>query len=158
MNIAGFIGSATAHRFTLLMTFAPLAWAADAQIRLADPTEIPLVTLAWVFGLSAAGWFASSARTLAGWVDGDGKARLENRLGILGRLMASMIAGFAAELLGMAAGTSNLLNFLAVIGAAYAGDRFIERRLGGDGTGRVNDGGAGYGHGHHGHNHGRGDD
>jgi len=137
LRIVTSIGSATAQRFTLLMVFAPLAWAADAQVRMVDPTEIPIVTLAWVFGLSVAGWFASSARTLAGWVDGDGKARLENRLGILGRLTASMIAGFSAELLGMLASTSNLINFLAVIGAAYAGDRFIERRLGGDGSGRV---------------------
>ena len=125
--------SGSVQRFLLLLMFAPLAVAADVQLRMTDPTEIPLVTLAWVFGLSCAGWFASSARTLAGWVDGEGKIRLENRLGILGRLMASMIAGFSAELIGMAAGTSNLLNFLAVIGAAYAGDRFIERRLGGDG-------------------------
>lgn len=123
----------TAQRLLMLLAFTPLAWAADQQVRMVDPTEIPFVTLAWVFGLATAGWFASSARTLAGWVDGDDRAKLENRLGILGRLTACMIAGFSAELIGMLAGTSNLINFLAVIGAAYAGDRFIERRLGGDG-------------------------
>lgn len=108
-----------------------MAYAGATALDHLDPMNISLATWVWVVGLSFAGWFASSARTLVGWVDGEGNKRLENRLTILGRIVASLIAGFAAELIGLAAGTSNLVNFLAVIGAAYAGDRFIENRLGG---------------------------
>lgn len=118
-------------RIVEFFTLTTLAYAGAVQLEAIDPMNISLLTWVWVFGLSLAGWFASSARTLAGWVDGDGKAKLENRLTILGRIVACLLAGFTAELIGLAAGTSNLVNFLGVIGAAFAGDRFIENRLGG---------------------------
>lgn len=119
--------------FLLLMAASTAAYAGSVSL---DPMEISGLTWLWVFGLSLAGWFASSARTLVGWVDGEGNKKLENRLTIMGRIVACLISGFAAELIGLAAGTSNLVNFLAVIGAAYAGDRFIENRLGGIASGR----------------------
>lgn len=128
MNLSALAGKHLLERVVDVLSMSTLAWGAALAI---DPMEVSYITWAWVFGLSLAGWFASSARTLVGWVDGDGSKRLENRLTILGRIVACLIAGFAAELIGLAAGTSNLVNFLAVIGAAYAGDRFIENRLGG---------------------------
>lgn len=125
------------ERLVELISMSALAWAGSVQMQMVDPVNISWVTWLWVAGLSLAGWFASSARTLVGWVDGEGNKRLENRLAILGRIVASLIAGVAAELLGTAAGMSNLVNFLAVIGAAYGGDKFIESRLGGLGSGKV---------------------
>ncbi len=106
------------------------AVAADQTIRLVDPAAVPLATWAWVLGLSLIGWFANAAPGVASWIEGDGAEKLRNRLEILRRVAASLIAGFAAELLGMLAGAPNVMNFLAVIGAAYGGDKFIASRLG----------------------------
>lgn len=122
----------------LFLCLFPAAYAADVAIRHTEPVDVPLAIWVWVFGLSLLGWFASSAKSLAGWVNGEtDQQRLENRLVILKGLVAALTAGVAVQLLGLYAGTPNVLNFLGVIGASYAGESFIVKRLGGDGSGRV---------------------
>lgn len=104
-----------------------LAAAADQSVRLVDPQTVPWVTWAWVFGLSLAGWFASSAPNLANWVDGTGVELLRKRLEVLKGLVVAMSAGFIAYLLAMVAGTPNLLAFVGVLLAAYGGDKYMAR-------------------------------
>jgi len=112
------------------IVFFPAAYAAEQTTRLVDPQDLPLATWAWVVGLSFLGWFASSAGGLASWHGGTAG----DRYAILGRLATCMIAGLSAQLIGLYAGLPTVLSFLAVIGASYAGDRFLKARVGEDGT------------------------
>ena len=94
-----------------------------------DPQLLPWFTWAWVFGLSVGGWFASSAPTLAGWIsDGAGTSPRElwtRRWGIVGRLAACLVAGFACFFAGLLVGTPMVANFLAVLFASYGGDKYM---------------------------------
>ncbi len=136
MIATAIVGTKSCNWFSLCLF--PAAYAADVVIRHTEPVDVPIAIWAWVIGLSLLGWFASSAKSLAGWVNGEtSMQKLENRLLILKGLVAAMTAGVAVQLLGLYAGTPNVLNFLAVIGASYAGESFIVKRLGGDGSGRV---------------------
>ncbi len=112
------------------IAFLPAAYAAEQTTRLVDPQDLPLATWAWVVGLSFLGWFASSAVGLALWHNGTPGTRYA----ILGRLATCIIAGVSAQLIGIYMAFPTVLNFLAVIGASYAGDRFLKARFGEDGT------------------------
>ena len=116
------------------LTFPLLAYAAEQSILRTDPQTLPWFTWAWVFGLSLGGWFASSAPTLAGWIDptngnGDGNHKRElwaTRWGIIGRLAACLVAGFACFFGGLLMGTPMVANFLAVLFASYGGDKYLQ--------------------------------
>lgn len=113
-----------------VLTFPLLALAAEQSILRTDPQTLPWFTWAWVFGLSLGGWFASSAPTLAGWIDdGNGvpaRALWERRWGIIGRLAACLVAGFACFFGGLLMGTPMVANFLAVLFASYGGDKYLQ--------------------------------
>ena len=126
---AGSAAAAKASQWTWI-AFFPAAYAAEQTTRMVDPQDLPLATWAWVVGLSALGWFASSAGGLASWHGGTAV----DRYAILGRLATCMIAGLSAQLIGLYMALPTVLNFLAVIGASYAGDRFLRAKFGEDGT------------------------
>jgi hypothetical protein len=115
-------------------SFPLVALAAEQSILRTDPQLLPWFTWAWVFGLSLGGWFASSAPTLAGWIDpksgdGDGEHRRElwaRRWTIVGRLAACLVAGFACFFGGLLMGTPMVANFLAVLFASYGGDKYLQ--------------------------------
>ena len=108
--------------------------AAEQSILRTDPQQLPWFTWGWVLGLSIGGWFASSAPTLAGWIDpksgdGDGdhrRALWALRWGIVGRLAACLVAGFACFFGGLLMGTPMVANFLAVLFASYGGDKYLQ--------------------------------
>ena len=111
------------------LSFPLLAAAAEQSILRTDPQLLPWFTWAWVFGLSMGGWFASSAPTLAGWIDdGDNHKRelWARRWGIIGRLGACLVAGFACFFGGLLMGTPMVANFLAVLFASYGGDKYLQ--------------------------------
>jgi len=94
-----------------------------------DPQSLPWYTWLWVLGVALIGWFASSAPTLAGWID-DGPQETARELwtrrwGIVGRLAACLAAGLAAFFAGLLMGTPMVANFLAVLFAAFAGDKYL---------------------------------
>jgi hypothetical protein len=97
-----------------------------------DPQVLPWYTWAWVFGISAGGWLASSAPTLAGWIDDkDGttpRQLWERRFGIIGRFVTCALAGLACFFAGLLVGTPMVANFLAVLFAAYGGDKYLLAR------------------------------
>lgn len=113
------------------------AWAGEASapaqgilehIR-ADPLGLPWYTWAWVGMIALLGWFASSAPTLAGWIDdhnGGSRELWTRRWAIIGRLGACLAAGVAAFLAGMLMGTPMVANLLAVLFAAYGGDKYLQ--------------------------------
>jgi len=112
---------------------ASTAWAAEAGaaqgILKTDPQGLPWYTWLWVLGVALIGWFASSAPTLAGWID-DGAQETARELwtrrwGIVGRLAACLAAGLAAFFAGLLMGTPMVANFLAVLFAAFAGDKYL---------------------------------
>jgi len=113
---------------------ASTAWAAEAGaaqgILKTDPQGLPWYTWLWVLGVALIGWFASSAPTLAGWID-DGHTETPRELwtrrwGIVGRLAACLAAGLAAFFGGLLVGTPMVANFLAVLFAAYGGDKYLQ--------------------------------
>ena len=116
------------------LAFPLAALAAEQSILRTDPQNLPWFTWAWVFGLSLGGWFASSAPTLAGWIDpkngdGDGDHKRDlwtRRWSIIGRLGACVVAGFACFFGGLLMGTPMVANFLAVLFASYAGDKYLQ--------------------------------
>ncbi len=95
-----------------------------------DPTALPWYTWLWVFGIGGVSWLASSAPTLAGWIDdADGHNPRElwtRRWGIIGRFVACELAGLAAFFAGLLMGTPMVANFLAVLFAAFAGDKYLQ--------------------------------
>lgn len=110
--------------------FPLIAIAADEAVKL-DPQHLPWYTWLWVLGLCVIGWLASSAPVLAGWLDdGNETARqvLERRLTIVKGGIAALAAGGSAYLLALYAGTPNLLNFIAVLFAAFGGDAYLRKR------------------------------
>lgn len=126
--------AATAGSSWICATFPLLAMAAEQSILRTDPQTLPWFTWAWVAGLSLGGWFASSAPTLAGWIDpknggGDGDHKRElwkTRWSIIGRLVTCAVAGFACFFGGLILGTPMVANFLAVLFASYAGDKYLQ--------------------------------
>lgn len=117
---AAFVGSANC------LILAGLAYAADKDVSLViDPQQLPWLTWVWVVGLSIAAWFASSAPSLVGWIDGDGIPRARIRFIILARVVVSLLAGGTAYFLTVFSGASNLVAFIAVIGASYGGDKYL---------------------------------
>lgn len=119
-------------RFGAVFWLFPLiAAAADDATHHIDPQALPWYTWLWVIGLCIIGWLASSAPVLAGWLDdGHDAARLvlERRLTIIKGGLASLAAGVIAYMLALYAGTPNLLNFIAVLFAAFGGDAYLRRR------------------------------
>lgn len=111
-------------------SFPLVALAAEQSILRTDPQTLPWFTWAWVLGLSIGGWFASSAPTLAGWIDdGAGCTARElwgRRWGIVGRLVACLVAGFACFFGGLLMDTPMVANFLAVLFASYGGDKYLQ--------------------------------
>lgn len=118
-----------------LASFPLLAHAAEQSVlHQIDPQALPWFTWAWVLGLSIGGWFASSAPTLAGWIDNgqeakeDKRALWTRRWGIVGRLAACLGAGFACFFSGLIVGTPMVVNFLAVLFASFGGDKYLQTR------------------------------
>jgi hypothetical protein len=120
LRVAALTGSAP-----WLLLAVGLAYAAEQVAGPIDPQKVPWLTWAWVLGLSVAGWFASSAPTLVNWVDGEGINKSRARFAILARIVVSVLAGGTAYFLTVFSGANNLLAFLAVIGASYGGDRYL---------------------------------
>lgn len=128
--------------------FPLLAHAAEQSVlHQLDPQTLPWFTWAWVLGLSLAGWFASSAPTLAGWIDNgqeaiaDKRALWARRWGIVGRLAACVMAGFACFLAGIIIGTPMVANFLAVLFASFGGDKYLQMQADRAGNGQPPRGG-----------------
>lgn len=125
-------------RWIPIATFPIIAKAAEQSVlHQVDPQTLPWFTWAWVLGLSLGGWFASSAPTLAGWIDdgnGDGNGNGNSgprelwtrRWGIVGRLAACLVAGFACFFGGLIIGTPMVANFLAVLFASFGGDKYLQ--------------------------------
>lgn len=95
-----------------------------------DPTALPWYTWLWALSVALVGWFASSAPTLAGWID-DGNHETPRELwarrwSIVGRLATCIAAGLAAFLGGLLMGTPMVANFLAVLLASFAGDKYLQ--------------------------------
>lgn len=115
-----------------IATFPILAKAAEQSVlHQVDPQALPWFTWAWVLGLSLGGWFASSAPTLAGWIDetnGNGSSRelWTRRWRIVGRLAACLAAGFSCFFGGLIIGTPMVANFLAVLFASFGGDKYLQ--------------------------------
>lgn len=114
-----------ASQVPLLCLAAPVF--ADQTVKLVDPQAVPWLTWAWVGGLSFVGWFASSAPKIARWQDEED--RLEKRLTVMQGLVVSLMAGIIAYLLALYTGAPNLLGFIAVALAAYAGEKYLADRL-----------------------------
>lgn len=107
--------------FAALLAVATAAAATEQQKLLTDPALVPWLTWLWVVALSAIGWAASSLATLAGWVDGS----MADRLKIIQGVIASVLAGVVAFLLGKYAAVPELLVFLGVAGAGFMGEKYL---------------------------------
>jgi len=115
------------------------AWAGEASaappmehvVSLArDISSVHWYTWCWAAVVAMLGWFASSAPTLAGWID-DGHDQSPRELwarrwAIVGRLATCLAAGLVAFLGGLLMGTPMVANFIAVLLASYAGDKYLQ--------------------------------
>jgi hypothetical protein len=114
----------------LLMTLLPASIvAADPKLASLSVLELGWRTWAEIGGLAFAGWFMSSAETLAGWVNGEKEQLLANRLKILRLFVLSLAAGFIAYLVGVMAGMPGILNTISVLLAAYGGEQYLRKKM-----------------------------
>lgn len=115
---------------------AAVAAAADAQLRRVDPTTLPMITWAWVFGIALIGYLASSAEVLFGWLDARGWREFGK---IVQGFAGSIAAGFIAYVLGLYADAPPLLVYVGIVPASYYGEaylrKFAERKAEKDSTG-----------------------
>jgi hypothetical protein len=125
-----------ASRFSDRCAAVALMALLPASIVAADPklASLAVLDLGWqtwaeIGGLAFAGWFMSSAETLAGWVNGEKEDLLKNRLKILRLMMLSQAAGYIAYLIGAMAGMPGILNTISVLLAAYAGEQYLRKRM-----------------------------
>lgn len=101
----------------------PVAAALAAeQTRIVDPTLLPWATWFWVVLLALLGWAASSLPALAGWVDGT----LAERLKVVQGVIASLLAGMIAFLLGRYFEAANILSFIGAAGGGFLGDKYLQ--------------------------------
>lgn len=115
-------------RLSFLFLWAGAVYAAE-QMKV-DPTMIPARMWVLVFGAILAGYLASSAEMLFGWVETKGWREFGK---LVQSFFCSLVAGVMAYLIGLYAELSPIGSILAVMPAAFAGEAYVrkmaERRI-----------------------------